>query len=67
MGLQANPQNEIVQEIETLPRGQANISLDPEAVEMTARRQALWSAAHALEQRFNADTRDHVGVEPLCS
>ena len=50
-----------------LPRGQANTSLEPEAAKMMARRQTLRSAAHALEQRLNADTRDHVGAELLCS
>jgi len=34
---------------------------------MAARRQALRLAAHALEQRLNADTSDHEGPELLCS
>jgi hypothetical protein len=38
--------------------------LDFEAVEMAARRQALRLAAHALEQRLNADSSDHGG--PNC-
>jgi len=33
---------------------------------MAARRQALRWAAHALEQRFNADTSDHVGAKLPC-
>ena len=33
---------------------------------MAARRQALRLAAHALEQRLNADTSDHVGAELPC-
>jgi hypothetical protein len=34
---------------------------------MAARRQALRLAAHALEQRLNADTSDHVGAELPCA
>lgn len=34
---------------------------------MAARRQALRLAAHALEQRLNADTSDHVGPEYPCA
>ena len=34
---------------------------------MAARRQALRLAAHALEQRLNADTSDHAGPELPCS
>jgi hypothetical protein len=34
---------------------------------MAARRQALRLAAHALEQRLNADTCDHSGAELPCS
>jgi len=34
---------------------------------MAARRQALRVAAHALEQRLNADTSDHAGSELPCS
>ena len=34
---------------------------------MAARRQALRLAAHALEQRLNADTNDHVGAELPCA
>lgn len=33
---------------------------------MAARRQALRLAAHALEQRLNADTSDHAGAELPC-
>jgi len=33
---------------------------------MAARRQALRLAAHALEQRLNADTSDHVGLQLPC-
>src|ERR1700724_283519 len=66
-GLQANLQNEIAQEIETLLGRQAVADLDFEAVEMAARRQALRLAARALEQRLNADTSDHAGPELPCS
>ena len=62
-GLQADLQDEIVQEIETLLGRQAVADLDFEAVEMAARRQALRLAARALEQRLNADTSDHAGPE----
>jgi hypothetical protein len=37
-----------------------------EAIELAARRQALRLAAHALEQRLNADTSDHGGAELPC-
>jgi hypothetical protein len=66
-GLQANLQDEILQEIETLLGHQAIQDLDFEAVEMAARRQALRLAARALEQRLNADTSDHAGPELPCS
>jgi hypothetical protein len=36
-------------------------------LEMAARRQALRLAAHALEQRLNADTSDHAGPQLACS
>lgn len=36
-------------------------------MEMAARRQALRLAAHALEQRLNADTSDYAGPELPCS
>jgi hypothetical protein len=58
---------EVVQEIETLLGRQPVADLDFEVVEKAARRQALRLAAHALEQRLNADTRDHEGPELLCS
>ena len=66
-GLQADLQDEIVREIETLLGRQAVADLDFEAVEMAARRQALRLAARALEQRLNADTSDHAGAELPCS
>src|SRR5271157_115412 len=65
-GLQANLQNEILQEIETLLGRQAVQELDFEALETAARRQALRLAARALEQRLNADTTDHAGPELAC-
>src|SRR5882762_2359478 len=65
-GLPANLQNEIVQEIENLLGRQSIADLDLEAVEMAARRQALRLAAHALEQRLNRDTSDHVGPQLPC-
>jgi hypothetical protein len=37
-----------------------------EAIELAIRRQALRWAAHALEQRLNADTSDHGGAELPC-
>src|SRR5882672_312314 len=66
-GLQTNLQNEIVQEIKTLLGHQAVADLDLEALEMAARRQALRSAARALEQRLNADITDHAGPQLPCS
>lgn len=65
-GLQTTLQDEITQEIETLLGRSAIADLDLEAVEMAARRQALHLAAHALEQRLNADTSDHAGAEIAC-
>jgi hypothetical protein len=41
--------------------------LDLEAVEMAARRQALWLAARALEQRLNDDTSDYAGPGMACA
>ena len=41
--------------------------MDLEAVEVAARRQALWLAARALEQRLNADTSDYAGPELACA
>jgi hypothetical protein len=68
-GLQTDLQNEIVQEIETLLGlgHTAPADLDFEAIEMATRRQALRLAAHALAQRLNADTSDHVGAELPCA
>ncbi|HEY1963276.1 MAG TPA: hypothetical protein VGG59_00025, partial [Acidobacteriaceae bacterium] len=66
-GLQADLQNEIAQEIETLLGRQAVADLDFEALEMAARRQALRLAARAVEQRLNADITDHTGPELPCS
>lgn len=66
-GLQAEIQNDIVQEIEALLGHQSIRDLDFEAVETAARRQALRLAARALEQRLNADTSDHAGPELPCS
>ena len=57
-GAPREPESEIAQEIETLLGPQALAELDFEAVEMSARRQALRLAARALEQRLNADTSD---------
>jgi len=65
-GLQADLQDQIAQEIETLLGRQSVANLDFEAVEMAARRQALRLAARALEQRLNADTGDHIGPELPC-
>jgi hypothetical protein len=66
-GLQADLQDQIVQQIETLLGRQSVANLDFEAVEMAARRQALRLAACALEQRLNADTSDPVGSEIPCA
>ncbi len=62
-GSKRDLQSEIAQEIEAVLGSQAVAALDFEAVEMAARRQALRLAARALEQRLNADTSDHAGVE----
>jgi hypothetical protein len=40
---------------------------DFEAIETAARRRAMRVAARAVEQRFNADTSDHVGPTAPCS
>lgn len=57
----------MAQEIEALLGPPAVAELDFEALEMAARRQALRLAAHALEQRLNADTSDHTGPPLPCS
>jgi hypothetical protein len=64
--LQTSFPNEIVQEIEASLGRQSTASLDLEAVEVAVRWQALSLAAHALEQRLNADISDYVGPELPC-
>jgi hypothetical protein len=59
-GLQTDLQNEIV---ETLLGCPSIAELDFEAVEMSARHQALRLPARALEQRLNTDTSDHAGPQ----
>jgi hypothetical protein len=54
-GLQANLQDEIAQEIETLLGSQAVADLDFEAVEMTTRRQILRLAGRAGKQLDGSD------------
>src|ERR1700730_9176 len=65
-GLQTALKTEILQEIEAFLGRQSIESLDFEAVEIAARRQALCLAARALEQRLNADTSDYAGPELPC-
>jgi hypothetical protein len=66
-GLQADFQDAIVQEIETLLGRQAVQGLDFEALETAARQQALQVAARALQGWLNADTSDHTGSHLPCA
>ena len=58
---------EIVTEIETLVGPGAVDDWDLEAIETAARRTARRVAAHAVEQRLNADTSDHAGPTVSCA
>ncbi|MGH2609303.1 MAG: ISKra4 family transposase [Tepidiformaceae bacterium] len=57
----------MVTEIEALVGTGAVDDWDFEAIETAVRRQAMRVAARAVEQRFNADTSDHVGPTAPCS
>jgi hypothetical protein len=47
--------------------GRGILQVDLEALEMAARRQALLAAAHAVEQRINADPSDFTGTRLPCA
>jgi hypothetical protein len=66
-GFKAAFEAEIVAEIEALVGTGAVEDWDFEAIETAARRKAMCVAARAVEQRFNADTSDHVGPTAPCS
>lgn len=57
---------EVVHEIEALIAPGAADRLDFEAVETAARRRALEVAAHAVEQRLNANHSDDAGAQLPC-
>ena len=58
---------EIVTEIEALVGTGAVDEWNLEAIEMAARRKAMRVAAHAVEQRLNADTSDYTGPRTSCA
>ena len=66
-GFKAAFEAEVVQEIEALIAPGAADRLDFEAVETAARRRALEVAAHAVEQRLNADHSDNAGAQLPCT
>jgi hypothetical protein len=66
-GLKAALEAEIVAEIESLIGPGAADTVDFEALEMAARRQALQVAARAIERRFNADLSDHTASSIPCT
>jgi hypothetical protein len=57
---------EVTAEIEALVGPGAVDSLDFEAIETAARRQALQLTARAVERRFNADSSDHMDPTLRC-
>jgi len=57
---------EVVHEIEALIAPGAADRLDFEEVETAARRRALEVAAHAVEQRLNANHSDDAGAQLPC-
>lgn len=58
---------EIVTEIEALVGAGAVDEWDLEGIEMVARRKAMRVAARAVEERLNAETRDHTGPTVPCA
>ena len=58
---------EVADEIDSLLGRGSSDSIDLEAIETAARRQALGLAARAIEQRINADASDYAGTHLPCS
>src|SRR5712691_1803903 len=63
-GLQTALEAEVAQEVEALLGRQALAELDFEALEVALRQRTLRLAAHAIEQRLNADLSDEASA--LC-
>ena len=59
-GLQTALEAEVAREVEALLARQALAELDFAALEVTLRQRTLHLAAHAIEQRLNADLSDEV-------
>jgi len=65
-GLQTALEAEVAQEVEALLGWEALAELDFEALEVTLRQRTLRLAAHAIEQRLNADLCDEVSARLCC-
>src|SRR6267378_4379069 len=61
-GLQTALEAEVAQEVEALLGREALAELDFEALEVALRQRTLRLAAHAIEQRLNADLSDEVSA-----
>lgn len=60
-------QDEVIREIEELIGETAAEAIDFEAIETAVRREALRLAAHAVEQKLNADHSDYCGPQMACA
>jgi hypothetical protein len=65
-GLQTALEAEVTQEIEALLGREALAELDFEALEVALRQRTLRLAAHAIEQRLNADISDEASTRLRC-
>ncbi len=65
-GLQTALEAEVAQEVEALLGREALAELDFEALEVALRQRTLRLAAHAIEQRLNADLSDEASARLRC-
>lgn len=65
-GLQTALEAEVAQEVEALLGREALAELDFESLEVALRQRTLRLAAHAIEQRLNADFSDEVSARLRC-
>jgi hypothetical protein len=65
-GLQTALEAEVAQEVEALLGREALAELDFEALEVALRQRTLRLAAHAIEQRLNADLSDEASTRLGC-
>jgi len=66
-GLQTALEAEVAQEVEALLGREALAELDFESLEVALRQRTLRLAAHAIEQRLNADFSDEVSARLRCA